>query len=231
MSNNNPKQIDITQLSGVANTNKLNITGISTFSQITNINNLPSTNNGGVDINNIDINKNYSQCESTLEFFIISLSKNLNINPKQSVALLSNNRKYLLRLFYKGIQNDFSLAIKWLKDINKNLQILQNLMINSTDNKNVFMTFSTLSVGLYSNNIDCVRITNTILSKLSIEIGTDWDWFFNEGYLSYIFCLEKNSIIKNKLLNGFTLHIKEHEDDIIKLFKDKFINEENITNN
>ena len=231
MSNNNPNQIDITQLSGVANTNKLNITGISTFSQITNINNLPSTNNGGVDINNIDINKNYSQCESTLEFFIISLSKNLNINPKQSVALLSNNRKYLLRLFYKGIQNDFSLAIKWLKDINKNLQILQNLMINSTDNKNVFMTFSTLSVGLYSNNIDCVRITNTILSKLSIEIGTDWDWFFNEGYLSYIFCLEKNSIIKNKLLNGFTLHIKEHEDDIIKLFKDKFINEENITNN
>ena len=231
MSNNNPKQIDITQLSGVANANKLNITGISTFSQITNINNLPSTNNGGVDINNIDINKNYSQCESTLEFFIITLSKNLSINPKQSVALLSNNRKYLLRLFYKGIQNDFSLAIKWLKDINKNLQILQNLMINSTDNKNVFMTFSTLSVGLFSNNIDCVRITNTILSKLSIEIGTDWDWFFNEGYLSYIFCLEKNSIIKNKLLNGFTLHIKEHEDDIIKLFKDKFINEENITNN
>ena len=231
MSNNNPNQIDITQLSGVPNTNKLNITGISTFSNITNINNLPNTNNGSVDINNIDINKNYSQCESTLEFFIISLSKNLNINPKQSVALLSNNRKYLLRLFYKGIQNDFTLAIKWLKDINKNLQILQNLMINSTDAKNVFMTFSTLSVGLYSNNIDCVRITNTILSKLSIEIGTDWDWFFNEGYLSYMFCLEKNSIIKNKLLNGFTLHIKEHEDDIIKLFKDKFINEENITNN
>ena len=227
MSNNNLNQIDNTQLSGVSNINKLNITGISTFTQITNINNLPSTNNGGVDINNIDINKNYSQCESTLEFFIISLSKNLNINPKQSVALLSNNRKYLLRLFYKGIQNDFTLAIKWLKDINKNLQILQNLMINSTESKNVYMTFSTLSVGLYSHNIDCVRITNTILSKLSIEIGTDWEWFFNEGYLSYIFSLEKNSIIKNKLLNGFTLHIKEHEEDIIKLFKDKFLDEEN----
>ena len=224
MSNNNPNPIDITQLSGVSNQNKLNITGISTFTQITNLNNIPNSNNNGVDINNIDISKSYSQCESTLEFFILSLSKNLNINPKQAVALLSNNRKYLLRLFYKGIQNDFTLAIKWLKDINKNLQILQNLMINSTDAKNVYMTFSSLSVGLYSNNIDCVRITNTILSKLSIEIGTDWDWFFNEGYLSYIFSLEKNSIIKNKLLNGFTLHIKEHEDDIIKLFKDKFLN-------
>ena len=232
MSNNNQNPVDITQLSGVSNQNKLNITGISNFTQITNINNFPNNNpssnqtQNGIDINFIDINKDYSQCESTLEFFIISLSKNLNINPKQSVALLSNNRKYLLRLFYKGIQNDFNLPIKWLKDINKNIQILQNLMINSIDTKSVSMTFSTLSVGLYSTNIDCVRITNTILSKLAIEIGTDWEWFYNEGYLSYIFSLEKNGIIKNKLLNGFSLHIKEHEEEIMKLIKEKILNNE-----
>ena len=175
MSNNNPNPIDITNISGVSNINKLNITGISNFTQITNINNIPNQNNpnlnkSGIDINLIDSNKSYTQCESTLEFFIISLSKNLNINPKQAVALLSNNRKYLLRLFYKGIQNDFSFTLNWLKDINKNLQILQNLMINSTDPKNVSMSFSTLSVGLYSTNVDCVRMTNTILSKLVIEI-------------------------------------------------------------
>ena len=229
MSNNNQNQIDITQLSGVSNINKLNITGISNMTQITNINNINNINNqnqSGIDINLLNENKEYSQCESTLEFFIISLSKNLNISPKQSIALLSNNRKYLLRLFYKGIQNDFSLALKWLKDINKNLQILQNLMINSIDSKNVSMSFSTLSVGLYSTNIDCVRITNTILSKLVIEIGTDWEWFYNEGYLSYIHCLEKNAAIKNKLLNGFSLHIKDHEEEIIKLIKDKFLNDE-----
>ena len=99
-------------------------------------------------------------------------------------------------------------------------------MINSTESKNVSMSFSTLSVGLYSTNIDCVRMTNTILSKLVIEIGTDWEWFYNEGYLSYIHCLEKNGVIKNKLLNGFSLHIKDHEEEIIKLIKDKFINDE-----
>ena len=236
MTNNNPNIIDITQISEVSNANKLNITGISNFTQITNINNIPNNNNlsqnqnqSGVNINQLDINKNYSECESTLEFFIISLSRNLKINPNQAVALLSNNRKYLLRLFYKGIQNDFSLVLNWLKDINKNLQFLQSLMINSTEQKNVSMTFSTLSVGLYSTNIDCVRITNTILSKLAIEIGTDWDWFYSEGYLCYIFSLEKNGMIKNKLLNGFSLHIKEHEDDIIKLFKEKYLNEEDDT--
>ena len=75
------------------------------------------------------------------------------------------NKKYLLRLFYKVIKNYFSLTINWLNYINNNLQILQNLMINSTDQKNVSMSFSKLSVGLYSSNTDCVRITNTILSK------------------------------------------------------------------
>ena len=78
MSNNNPNPIDLTQLSGVSNQNKLNITGISNFTQITNINNLQSNNNqtqSGIDINQLDANKDYSQCESTLEFFIISLSK------------------------------------------------------------------------------------------------------------------------------------------------------------
>ena len=169
---NNP--IDLTSISGISNINKLNLTGISNFTQNSNFNNA-ANNHGVVDLKSLDINKNYSNCESTLEFFIVSLSKNLSISVKQSVALLSNNKKYLLRLFYKGIKNDFSLPLKWMNDINTNIQYLQNLMINSTDPKNVTMTFSTLSVGLYSTNIDIVLITNTILSKLSIEIGTDWE--------------------------------------------------------
>ena len=102
MSNNNQNVVDITQLSGVSNINKLNITGISNFTQITNINNINNNQNqSGIDINLLNENKEYSKCESTLEFFIISLCKNLNINPKQSIALLSNNRKYLLRYFIK----------------------------------------------------------------------------------------------------------------------------------
>ena len=92
------------------------------------------------------------------------------------------------------------MPVNWLNDINNNLQILQNLMINSTDPKNVSMSFSTLSVGLYSSNTDCVRITNTILSKLSNEIGTDWDWFSTEGYICYIFSIDKYNILKNKLI-------------------------------
>ena len=165
--NQKTNQIDLSSISGVSNINKLNLTGLSSFTQNSNINSV-ANNQCAVDLKLLDVNKDYINCESTLEFFIISLAKNFNINSKQSVALLSNNKKYLLRLFYKGIKNDFTLPIKWLNDINSNLQILQNLMINSTDPKNVSMSFGTLSVGLYSSNIDCVKITNTILSKLAI---------------------------------------------------------------
>ena len=223
--NQGTNPIDLTSISGISNINKLNLTGISSFTQNSNLNSV-TNNQCGVDLNTLDVNKNYSNCESTLEFFIVSLCKNLNINSKQAVALLSNNKKYLLRLFYKGIKNDFSLPINWLNDINSNLQYLQNLMINSTDSKNISMSFSTLSVGLYSNNIDIVRITNTILSKLSIEIGTDWEWFSTEGYLAYLFSLDKYYIFKNELIIGFLSHIKGHEDDFTKLLKDKFVNEE-----
>ena len=115
--NQGTNPIDQISVSGISNNNKLNLTGMSSFTQNTNLNSVQN-NQCAVDLKTLDINKNYSNCDSTLEFFIISLSKNLNINSKQSVALLSNNKKYLLRLFYKGIKNDFSLPINWLNDIN-----------------------------------------------------------------------------------------------------------------
>ena len=43
-----------------------------------------------LNINNLDENKPYEDCLSALEFFIISLSKNLKMKPRQSVALLPN---------------------------------------------------------------------------------------------------------------------------------------------
>jgi len=41
--------------------------------------------------NEIDTNKDLTDTESTLEFIILGLSKNLGIKPKQAVGLLSNN--------------------------------------------------------------------------------------------------------------------------------------------
>jgi hypothetical protein len=50
-----------------------------------------------------------TDAESTLEFILLGLSKNLGIKPKQAVGLLSNNHKYLIHIAVKGTKgNDFA---------------------------------------------------------------------------------------------------------------------------
>ena len=70
--------------------------------------------NDTVNINNIDPNKSYDDCNTALEFFILSLCKNFEMKPRQSVALLSNNRKYLSIICNKGFKGDFKKIKKWL---------------------------------------------------------------------------------------------------------------------
>jgi hypothetical protein len=45
----------------------------------------------GVDIMQMDITKDPSQTESTLEFILNTLCRALNMKPKQAAALLTNN--------------------------------------------------------------------------------------------------------------------------------------------
>ena len=105
---------------------------ISTISKL-NTTNISNTSNG-VNIKTLNVNKEYSECESALEFFIISLCKNLNINSRQSIALLSNNRKYLTIMCFKGIKQDFNQVLSWFDDINNNLNILINILKNLKKN-------------------------------------------------------------------------------------------------
>ena len=84
---------------------KLNKTNSSkTFTQETFQNKIKGQSES-ININKLDPEKKYENCSSPLEFFIISLCKNLKLKPRQSVALLSNNRKYLSILCNKGTQD------------------------------------------------------------------------------------------------------------------------------
>ena len=73
-----------------------------------------------LNINDLDSFKSYKDCNSALEFFIVSICKNMHLKPRQSVALLSNNRKYLSIICNKGYNNQYSIIKNWLTDIIKN---------------------------------------------------------------------------------------------------------------
>ena len=105
-----------------------------------------------VNINNIDPTKSYDDCNTALEFFILSLCKNFEMKPRQAVALLSNNRKYLSIICNKGLKGDFKKIKKWLYDLNDNCDTMMKLINSSEDGLNI--SYSTIGTALICSEQD-----------------------------------------------------------------------------
>ena len=71
-----------------------------------------------INLNTLNVNKAYNECKSPLEFIVVSLCRAFSLKPRQSVALLSNNRKYLSILCNKGMKGSFNCVHRWLDDMN-----------------------------------------------------------------------------------------------------------------
>ena len=52
--------------------------------------------------NDMDTSKELKDTKSTFEFILLSMSKYLDIRPKQAIGLLSDNHKYLIHIVVKG---------------------------------------------------------------------------------------------------------------------------------
>ena len=69
-------------------------------------------------LNEINEGKDLGDTETTLEFILLSLAKNLQIKPKQAAGLLSNNHKYLIHIAVRGMKgNDYSKMLTWYQNI------------------------------------------------------------------------------------------------------------------
>ncbi len=153
-----------------------------------------------LNINNLDENKSYDGCMSALEFFIISLSKNLNMKPRQSVALLSNNRKYLSIICNKGINGSFKMIKNWLNDLETNFEIMLRLMKSSEDGMNI--GYGTIGTAICSKDKDIPLQALQLLNKIFVNTGSmNWDWLKKEGLDSIIFTLTKHEENKLEVVN------------------------------
>ena len=159
--------------------------------------NLKSKSNDTVNINNIDPNKNYEDCTTALEFFILSLCKNLDMKPRQAVALLSNNRKYLSIICNKGIKGDFSKIKKWLNDLNLNSEIMIKLINSSDDGLNI--SFGTIGSALVCNDQEIPVICAQLLNKINTNCRMNWEWFKSEGLDLMLYAVIKTELESDKL--------------------------------
>ena len=161
-----------------------------------------------INLNNIDITKAYGDCTTLLEFILISLCKNFEVNPRQAVALLSNNRKYLSILCNKGIKGDFTKIENWLTDLIANKRDLFKIMQYSNDGVNI--CFSTLGTALCSKQANIVVRVASILIEIQKEIQIDWDWLCTEGIDSMIFSISKHDTCREVLLKYLFEFIKRN---------------------
>jgi hypothetical protein len=135
-----------------------------------------------------------------LEFFIISLSKSLNLKPRQAVALLANNRKFLIQISNRGIKGDFSKILNWYQELFSNYQTLLNLVNISSTKDAKSMTFATLTVGLFSKNNEIAKNAFEILCQLDKDMGMDYEWLFKDGLEILYFTIGKHAEIKQEIL-------------------------------
>jgi len=179
-----------------------------------------------LDLNNLNPNKNLQESESPLEFFILTLSRSLDMKPRQTIALLSNNRKYLIQIANRGIKGDYSKITNWYQEVIYNYSVLLNIIKFSTMKDLKAMTYATLSVGLFSKNLQVAQNAYGVLIQLEADIGPDYDWVIKEGLESFIFCINKHKELRTGLLN---LLYKLGGKDIEGLNKE-FFNTKKFTN-
>ena len=132
-------------------TNKINFNINNKNNANKNISNISKIKDESLNINLLNPNKSYSESNSVLEFFILSLCKNMKMKPRQSVALLSNNRKYLSIVCHKGFNSDFSILKNWLTDLYNNKEILLKLIANSEDSLDI--CYSTIGSALFCKEL------------------------------------------------------------------------------
>jgi len=65
----------------------------------------------------MDIGREPSETESTLEFILNTLCRALDMKPKQSAALLTNNNQFLTHCVVKGVKGKYEPMISWYQDI------------------------------------------------------------------------------------------------------------------
>ena len=202
-----------------ANSNSLN----NSNSKNNNENDINEVNNSGiqdilsskkplteyVDVSKLSKNTLYEKCETALEFFIISLSKNYDITPAQAIALLSNNRQYLSVLCKSGINGNYLTIKKWLEDLQINFDILLKLIVKYEDG--IYMSYCIIGTALCSKNLDVSVYSINLLTLLFKNVGLNVPWFTKIGINSFIFAFIKHSHKISFFLNAMSDFIKSNE--------------------
>lgn len=142
---------------------------------------------GSLFIELIQSEKNLEDCETCLEFLLVSFCKYFSLKPNQAAGLLTQNGKYLSHVIHKGLKGSYYPVIDWYKGLYSDLPHLVQLVSREEANDSIPLMLSSLRSGFVSKNLDTVLWCCRLFSRLGSDlIEADmlppaWDWFVIEN--------------------------------------------------
>lgn len=136
-----------------------------------------------IDLSKIDITKEVSRSRSCLEFFILILSKHLELDPKQTASLFTHGNKYLAHVLVKGVKGLFDPIIAFYTEAYSNINTLLRLFNEDSTHKSLHFSLGALKPGLVSKSFEVAEWAARLFSKLAFEFGDNillmhaWEWF------------------------------------------------------
>mmetsp|Transcript_33174 Transcript_33174/g.30102 ORF Transcript_33174/g.30102 Transcript_33174/m.30102 type:complete len:244 (+) Transcript_33174:304-1035(+) len=197
-----------------------------------------------IDINAVDVNKDLSNTNTVLEFFLVSLGKHLSLTPKQALSLLANNFKFLAHILAKGVKGVFEPVTYWYQDIYANTAHLIQLIMKDKEH-NVNLVQQACKAGFLSRSIEVCQWCCRFYSKLAYEfadhnmIHLAWEWFTSDsgGLTACVNGLKRHPDISEScisvlvqyarynMIEMFTIHLKSvcpEPRDHLNIMKDLF---------
>ncbi|CAG9318804.1 unnamed protein product [Blepharisma stoltei] len=159
---------------------------------------------GALILDKIDINLDFKETETCLEFLIVSLCKCLQIIPKQAAGLLAQKGKLLSQIIIKGIKGKHEPVTMWYLILKENNEHLMRLVEKEQENGALNLVLTNIKHGLYSKDYG----TYEKCVELLILLKKEWtqyrivDWFSGSEIIDaairpYIFFFENYSAEKS----------------------------------
>lgn len=159
----------------------------------------------GVVVEEVQQEKELTDSESCVEYFVLSFCHNFSLNPKQGAGLLVQGSKYLAHIIAKGLKSNFEPIKLWLQEIYSTTEYLSELVFQEHQSGSIDFVLSALKPGLLSKDLEVVHWTLRVLSRLVLDLTEKnlfeevWKWFTHASVIEV--CTNTLKRMENELYN------------------------------
>lgn len=150
-----------------------------------------------VDISKIDPQAAIADSSSLLELMILAIMKHFSLSSKESVALLSNESRYLAHILAKGFKTEFRPVENLLKELLDNIDLLHQFCAKNKENEQFLLR--SVKPSLISKSDSVV--------KLGLKL---FNLYIQKTHSDSAHAAHRFTILKEFLLSTLMLGIKRH---------------------